>query len=198
MSSLPKTNVSLEQYLAMDDASDVKLEYYCGEVYAMSGAIEPHNVIAVNATIDLGSQLRGRPCRLYSADQRVLTTDGLYTYPDLTVACEPVFAEPSRRTLLNPVLIVEVLSNLTEIYDRTSKFDSYKTVDSLQEYLLISSDWVRVELHRRIDGMWAHQAVAMKPHDIVELSSCNCQLKVANLYEKIELPPAPLHPPVDE
>jgi Uma2 family endonuclease len=198
MSSLPKTHVSLEQYFAMADASDVKLEYYRGEVYAMSGALEPHNLITVNATIDLGSQLRGRPCRLYHADQLVRTADGLYTYPDLVVACGSVFAEQSRRTLLNPVLIVEILSKSTEIYDRTSKFDSYKTIDSLQEYLLISSDRMRVELHRRIDDKWIDQTIATVPDEIIELASCDCRLKIADLYEKVDLPATPLRPTLDE
>jgi Uma2 family endonuclease len=106
MSTLPKSHVTVEEYCSLDEASDVKLEYWAGQLYAMSGALRPHNVIAVNARAELRQQLRGRPCELYGSDQRVRTGDGLNTYPDLSVACEPRFAEESERTLLNPVLIV--------------------------------------------------------------------------------------------
>jgi Uma2 family endonuclease len=192
MSTLPKTHVTLDEYLALDEASDVKLEYFAGEVYAMAGALRPHNVIAVNATIALGQQLRGRRCELYGSDQRVRTGDGLNTYPDLSVACEPLFAEESERTLLNPVLVVEVLSDSTEIYDRTTKFDHYWTTDSLNEYLLIASNHMRADLFVRQGYERWTLTSATKPDDTIELASCDCRLKIADLYEKIEFPPVTL------
>jgi Uma2 family endonuclease len=186
MGSLPKTYVTLEEYYALDEASDAKLEYWAGQVYAMSGALRPHNLIAVNATAELRQQLRGRPCELYGSDQRVRTGDGLNTYPDLSVACEPRFAEESERTLLNPVLIVEVLSDSTEIYDRTTKFEHYWTTASLKEYLLISSNHMHADLFVPDGGGRWILTSANKPEDTIELASCDCRLKMADLYEKIE------------
>jgi Uma2 family endonuclease len=189
MSTLPKNHVTLEEYYALDEASDVKLEYWAGQVYAISGALRPHNVIAVNATIELGQQLRGRRCELYGSDQRVRPADGLNTYPDLSVACEPRFAEESERTLLNPVLIVEVLSDSTEIYDRTTKFEHYWTTESLREYLLIASNRMHADLYvQHGNGKWMLTS-ATKPEDMIELTSCDCRLKMADLYEKIEFSP---------
>ncbi len=201
MSSLPKTNVTIEEYEALDDASDVKLEYYQGQVYAMAGALAPHNRIAVNAIALLGSQLREATCDVFNGDQRVRTADGLNTYPDLSVARSPVFAESAERTLLNPVLIVEVLSKSTEGYDRSTKFESYRTIDSLQEYLLISSSRMRVDLFRRqADGQWLFIS-ASKPDEVIELASCGCHLKLADVYNKVELTnvkPMRLPPEVDD
>lgn len=186
MSTLPKTHITEEEYRALDDASDVKLEYWSGQVYAMSGALRPHNVIAGNAHASLHQQLRGRNCEVYQSDQRVRTGDGLNTYPDLSVACEPRFAEESERTLLNPVLIVEVLSDSTEVYDRTAKFEHYWTTESLKEYLLISSSHMHADLYvRHSEGRWLLTSAA-KPEDTIELASCDCRLKMADLYEKIE------------
>jgi Uma2 family endonuclease len=189
MSAAPKSHYTLQEYFAMDDASDVKLEYYNGQIYAMAGALEPHNLIAVNATASLVQQLRGSPCRVYSSDQRLVTGDGLYTYPDLSVACDPKFAEASRRTLLNPVLIVEVLSESTETYDRTGKFKSYWSIQSFQEYVLISSTRMEADLYTRQPGGRWLMSSANKPEDTIELVSCGCKLKLADLYEKVEFPP---------
>jgi Uma2 family endonuclease len=124
MSSLSRTNVTLEEYFALEEASDVKLEYFAGQAYAMAGALEPHVILAGNTFAALHEQLRGRRCRAYQSDMRVRTGDELFTYPDLAVAWEPVFLEASRRTLQNPNLIVEVLLEATEAYDRGWKFDS--------------------------------------------------------------------------
>lgn len=188
MSTLAKAHVTLEEYFEMDDASPVKLEYYAGQVYAMAGALAPHNTLCMNTGADLTQQLRGRPCIVYSSDQRVRTGDVLFTYPDLSVACSPQFLEASDRTLLNPVLIVEVLSDSTEAYDRGGKFDSYQTIDSLQEYLLISSTRMHADLFaKQGNGRWLLSS-ASKPEDVIELASCGCRLKLADLYEKVQLP----------
>jgi Uma2 family endonuclease len=196
MSTLPKTHITVEEYLAFDDASPVKNEYYAGQMYAMSGALRPHNVIAVNATIQLGQQLRGQPCELYSSDQRVRTIDELFAYPDLSVACQPVFLEESEKTLVNPVLIVEVLSPSTEGYDRGGKFEAYQTIASLKEYLLIASNHMRADLFSlQADGRWILSS-ASKPEQTIELSSCGCTLKMADLYEKLEFTAVTLIRPV--
>lgn len=188
MSSLPTTHVSVEEYFALDEASPVKLEYYQGQVYAMAGALEPHNIVAGNGFYQLKSQLRGTSCRIYQSDQRLGTGDGMFTYPDISVAWEPRFLEESRRTLLNPVLIVKVLSKSTEFFDRTGKFESYWTIESLKDYLLIPSDRMHVDLYtRQANGKWT-LTPAHNPHDVIELVSCGCRLTVSDLYEDVELP----------
>lgn len=187
MSTLPKAHVTLDEYEAMDDASDVKLEYYQGQVYAMAGAFAAHNRIAVNAQFLLSRQLWNGQCDVLNGNQRVRTPDGLNTYPDLSVSWSPRFAESEERTLLNPVLIVEVLSKSTEGYDRGAKFESYQTIESLQQYLLISSSHMHVDLFtRQADGKWLLSS-AHKPEDVIELASCGCRLKLADLYHKVEL-----------
>jgi Uma2 family endonuclease len=189
MSSLPRTNVTLEEYFALDEASGVKLEYFAGQVYAMAGALESHVIIAGNTFAALHEQLRGRQCRTYQSDMKVRTGDELFTYPDLAVACEPVFLEASRRTLLNPGLIVEVLSEATEAYDRGAKFESYQTIESLVEYLLIDSSHMHADLFvRQPNGRWGLTPVG-KPGDVIELLSCDCRLKMSELYENVEFPP---------
>lgn len=190
MASLPKHNLTVEEYFALDDASPVKLEYYHGEVYAMAGALRVHNLIASNATSEMGQRLRDSPCEVYQSDQRVQTGDGLFTYPDISISCVPKFLEPSGRTLLNPVLIVEVLSDSTEIYDRTNKFESYQTIESLQQYLLISSNRMHVDLYTR-DGTEWRLSSASRPEDVVELASCGCRLQLSDLYRKVQLPERP-------
>jgi Uma2 family endonuclease len=188
MSSPPRTNVTLEEYFALDDASGVKLEYFAGQVYAMAGALEPRVIIAGNAFAALHEQLRGRRCRAYQSDLRVRTGGQLFTYPDLTVACEPVFLEASRRTLLNPSLIVEVLSEATEAYDRGAKFESYQTIESLADYLLIDSNRMHADLFvRQPNGRWGLTPVG-KPEEVIEIPSCDCRLTMSALYENVEFP----------
>ena len=191
MSSLPTTSITVEEYFALDDASSVKLEFDRGHVYAMAGALEPHNVISGNAFFQLKLQLRGTGCRVYQGDQRVRTGDGMFTYPDVSVACEPQFLETSRRTLLNPSVLIEVLSDSTELYDRTGKFERYGSMESLREYLLISSNRKHADLYaRQPGGKWVLSS-ASDPHDSIEFASCGCRLKLSEIYEDVELPAAP-------
>jgi Uma2 family endonuclease len=191
MSSLPESHVTVEEYFALDEASPVKLEYYQGQVYAMGGALEPHNIIGGNAFFQLKLQLRGGGCRVYQSDQRITTGDGMFTCPDVSVACNPRFFEPSRRTLLNPVLIVEVLSASTEFHDRTGKFESYQTIESLKDYLLISSDRMHCDLYtRQSDGKWV-LTTARHSEDVLDLPSCSCRLKLADAYAYVVLPAIP-------
>src|SRR5258708_5764829 len=119
--------VSVEEYLALEEAADHKSEYFDGQIFAMAGGEPEHNLISGNVLGELRSQLEAGPCRVYPSDQRVKNLDtGLYTYPDVTVVCEePLFEETAPRTLLNPTLIVEVLSESTEAYDRGGKFAHY-------------------------------------------------------------------------
>jgi Uma2 family endonuclease len=134
MATPPKTFLAPEQYLEIERKAEFKSEYYGGEMFAMAGAKEAHNLVAASAIIQLGTQFRGRPCRVYSGDMRVkIESANLYTYPDVVPVCgESRFPDDQRDTLLNPSLIVEVLSPSTEAYDRGRKFEHYKTIGSLR------------------------------------------------------------------
>src|SRR5664279_880128 len=137
MSTLPKSHLTPEEYLAIERKAEFKSEYVQGEMFAMSGAREPHVLITGNTLSELRQQLRKRPCKAYSTDMRVrVASTGLYTYPDVVVVCgDPHFLDENRDTLLNPTVIIEVLSNSTEAYDRGHKFELYRSQESLAEYL---------------------------------------------------------------
>lgn len=147
MSALPRKRWTPETYLAFERDSEEKHEYISGEVYSMTGASENHNLIVANTIIALGIQLRKRPCKLYPSDMLLhIAAVNDYYYPDITVVCgEANIIHDKRDILLNPTLIIEVLSPSTEQHDRGSKFENYLTLDSLQEYLLIAQDRPHLE-----------------------------------------------------
>ena len=188
MSTNPKTFLTPEQYLEIERAAEFKSEYFNGEMFAMAGAKEAHNLLAMNVGFALHPQLRSRPCRIYANDIRVrVSATGLYTYPDVIAVCgDRRFLDDQRDTLLNPNLIVEVLSPTTEAYDRGRKFEHYKVIESFTEYLLISSDRVHVDLFRRQpDGDWLLKS-ADRIEDVLDLQSVGCRLSLADLYEQVE------------
>jgi Uma2 family endonuclease len=192
MSTLPKPRLTPEQYLEIEDAAEYKSEYFQGEMFAMSGATYEHNLIASNVNRHIGNQVAGRPCAVCPSDMRVHTPrTGLYTYPDAVVICgEPQFLGPKRMNLLNPTVIVEVLSPSTEAYDRGRKFEHYQSIESLREYLLIASDRVSVTLHRRqTESEWL-TITAISLEAAIELESAGCRLMVRDLYDRVEFSPA--------
>jgi Uma2 family endonuclease len=192
MSTLPKSFVTPEQYLEIDRCAERKSEYFDGEMFAMAGAPEAHNRIVWNLIMLLGQQLAGRPCQGYPRDLRVrIDPTGQYVYPDVTVVCgEPQFLDQRRDTLLNPTLIVEVLSPSTASFDRGFKFDHYVALDSLREYVLVASDRMSIEVFsRRPDDRWL-LAKAIGAEDSIELESIGCRLKLADVYHRVEFPPA--------
>jgi Uma2 family endonuclease len=200
MSSLARRRLTPSEYLAIERWAEQKSEFFNGEMFAMAGASEAHNLIAVNLVGELYRQLRGRPCRTYAGDMRVKVSDtGLYAYPDLVVVCEePRFEDEHRDTLLNPTLIMEVLSPSTEAYDRGGKFAHYSQLPSLQEYILIAQDRSRVERFRRFEGAeWIFSA-ADGPGATVHLASIDCDLALADVYDRVQFPdptPSPPAPP---
>jgi Uma2 family endonuclease len=159
----------------------------------MGGAREGHNLIVLNLAGELRQQLRKSPCRAYVNDMRVrVNATGMYTYPDAVVVCgEPQFLDETRDTLLNPSLIVEVLSPSTEFYDRVRKFEHYRSVRSVSEYLLVSSERVRAELYtRQSDSRWL-LTTADHMEDSLDLQSVGAHLALADLYEKVDFTATP-------
>jgi Uma2 family endonuclease len=187
MASNPKTFYSPEEYLALERSSEAKHEYYNGEIFAMGGATEEHVSIVTNLVGELHAQLKIGPCKVYSNDLRVqVSPTGLYTYPDVIVLCEkPRFSDKQEDTLLNPALIIEVLSESTKDYDRGGKFEQYRSIDSFVEYLLVAQDRPHVEHHtRQADGSWLLQETN-NLEDMIQLKSIPCSLRMADIYSKI-------------
>ena len=179
------------EYLARERKSETKSEFIGGQVLAMAGASEQHNLITLNVGAELRAQLRRRPCRVYPSDMRVRIDElGTYTYPDVTVVCdEPRFEDDQRDTLLNPTAIVEVLSKSTERYDRGRKFQAYRTLASLTEYVLIAQDRVYVEHYvRQPEGFWLLSEATELSAEI-QLPTLNCTLSLADVYDKVEIEP---------
>jgi Uma2 family endonuclease len=192
MSTHPKTFLTEEEYLEIERRAEYKSEYFQGEMFAMAGALAVHSLLVANILGIFYVQLAPRGCRRYSSDMRVRVSNaGLYTYPDAVVLCdEPRFLDDRSDTLLNPALIVEVLSASTEAYDRGQKFDYYKTIESLKEYLLISTDRIHADLYtRQADGKWLLTS-ADSEEAMLELQSVGCSLSLNELYTQIELAPA--------
>jgi Uma2 family endonuclease len=178
-----KLSYTFAEYIAIDEASPTKHEYVNGEILAMSGGTLEHSQLAANVIGELGAQLRGRPCAVYTSDARVrVLATGLATYPDVTVVCGSVERDPeSKSTIVNPALIVEVLSDSTESYDREEKFAHYRRIPSLREYLLVSQHERRItHLSRNDDGSWTLRDVVGA--SVVRLPSIGCELSLAEVY----------------
>ena len=190
MSSLPATFLTPEQYLEIERKAEYKSEYYRGEIFAIAGVGRSHNRIGINVTVQLESQLRGRAYELFSSDMRVcVSSTGLYTYPDIVVTCgEPQFRNDGYLdTLLDPAVIIEILSPSTEAYDRGKKFELYRALESLRDYILIASERIQVEhFSRQSNGQWLFTA-AGHLEDSITVESIGCTLCLADIYEKIKL-----------
>ncbi|MGI8960417.1 MAG: Uma2 family endonuclease, partial [Bryobacteraceae bacterium] len=161
-----------------------------GQIFAMAGAKRRHNLLSMRASALLELALRDRNCEVYGSDMRVCVTAsvGLYTYPDISAVCgEPRFLDGEFDTLLNPKVIVEVLYPSTEAYDRGRKFQRYKGIGSLEQYVLISSERVQVEVFtRQGTGVWISKTITL-PGEIIEIASLGCSFAIAELYQKTGL-----------
>jgi Uma2 family endonuclease len=186
MSAALITRYTPEQYLALERKADYKSEYFNGFITAMAGASREHNLIASNLNRMLGNQLANRRCEVYVSDLRVhVSSTGLYTYPDVVVVCgEPHFEDDEVDTLLNPTMIVEVLSASTESYDRGKKFGHYRQLRSLQEYVLVAQDQVLVERYRRQGEEWLLTEFRELDHTL-ELTSIGCEVPLREIYAKV-------------
>ena len=189
MSTVPKSLVTPDEYLQRERRAEFKSEYYRGETFAMACASAEHNLIVSNCIVNIGSQLKKRPCRVYPSDLRLkVQATGLFTYPDVTVVCgEPQFEYDRGDVLTNPVLIIEVLSDSTEAYDRGAKFEMYRTIPSLQHYVLIAQDRISVESFARTTAdEWILRA-SQELNGSSRLDTIDCDLSLAEVYDKVDL-----------
>ena len=188
MATQPQTFLTEEEYLAFEREAEEKHEYYAGEIFAFAGASEQHNRIALNIAAEIRAQFKGRPCDVFVSDMRVrVSPSGAYTYPDVVALYDGAqFADDQHDTLLNPTVIVEVLSPSTADYDRGGKFAHYRRLDSLQEYLVVAQDQCHVEQYvRQGDGRW----LLSETDDLaatLALDAIGCRLPLADVYEKVE------------
>ena len=189
MSSERKTHLTPEEYLSLERKAEIRSEYLDGDMVAMSGASREHNLIVGNLVRELGIQLKERPCEVYANDMRVkVSATGLYTYPDIVALCEEARFEDDRRdTLLNPAIIVEVLSDSTESYDRGAKFAHYRKVPSLIEYVLVSQREYRIEQYaRQPHGPWLRSEVRGLAGKL-DLLPIQCAVELKEIYARVTI-----------
>lgn len=191
-----------DEYLALERASQERREYLDGQIYLLAGESEAHGTICTNLTIEVGSQLKGTPCRAFSKDTKVrsgpvpksrYSAQGLYSFPDLVVVCgEPRYLDEHQDVLVNPKAIIEVLSPTTEAFDRGEKFARYQEhLDSLTDYVVVAQSIPLVEhFARQPNGEWVTGAKATELSDTVILSSINCTLRLSEVYDRIVFPEA--------
>ena len=187
MSSLAaQTILTPEEYIASERKATLKSEYLNGEILAMSGASLAHTRITLDIATELNTQLRGQGCEVITNDIRVKTgPKGAYFYPDVVAFCgEPQFEDNVFDTLLNPILVIEVLSPSTEAYDRGEKFAHYQELTSLREYILVSQDRIRVEQYRLIKTQWV-QTEFHRQEDVMPLVSIGCKLRMQDIYRRV-------------
>lgn len=186
---------TVEEYFALEKASDVRHEFFEGEIFAMAGESIPHNKLVGNAYLALRQALDDKPCQvLFETIQVAVEHSRHYTYPDVVVSCDPRDQEETRRQQ-HPILIIEVLSPSTEAYDRTLKFSQYKKLPSLRHYLLVSQkgwfvDWFQLTEH----GVWGHTGLA-EANDLIAIPELGLTLTLAQLYRKTGVAPLRVLPP---
>lgn len=175
-----------EEYLAMEEVAEYKSEYSHGEIFAMSGGTPDHNKISANLVAEFVQLLRNKPCDVFGSDQRVfINKSEMFTYPDVMVVCGKYQFAPKRKdTIANPILLVEVLSPSTREYDRGAKFNFYKQIPSLQEYLMVESESVRVERYQRAGDLWT-----IETYDDLDatlsLASVDGTILLKQIYSKV-------------
>jgi Uma2 family endonuclease len=178
-----------EEYLALEREAEFKHEYIHGEIVAMAGATREHILICGNVGRRLGNQLERSPCETYLNEMRVRTSPSLYVYPDVIVVCdEPHFEDEELDTLLNPTVVVEVLSRTTEARDRGEKFSDYRAIESVKDIIFISQYGMRVEHYERHNSEWVLHDMR-NPADVVKIASIDCELTLSQIYERVKFTP---------
>ncbi len=187
MSAVPKPIYNADQYLALEEGAEYRSQFYFGEIFAMAGASRRHNLASGNVLASVHSQLKGRSCEVYQNDMRVKVLPDFYTYPDIVIVCgEPEIEKRNGDNLLNPTVLIEVLSPSTEKFDRGDKFRFYRLMPSLKEYVLVSQDRVNVEhFYRQEDNSWLFTSLDDEG-DVLELPSVSCSVSVKDIYDKVD------------
>jgi Uma2 family endonuclease len=188
--SYGKNKITIEEYLQFEKATDIKHEYYRGEVFAMSGAKPRHNVIAKNLMRDIATALRGKPCQPYGSDMRInIPENTLFTYPDISIICgEVVPSGYDEDTATEPIVIIEILSESTRGYDRISKFQLYRDIPALREYILIDSESIHIEAFRiNSNNHWELEEYKTISGELV-IPSVQVNVPIAFIYEGTRLP----------
>ena len=183
---LTQTHYTAEEYLTLERSASYKSEFHDGQFYAITGASRKHNLITVNIGRELSQQLKKRPCEAYSNDMRVKAAEAnSYHYPDIAVVCgTPQFEDAQVDTLLNPTLLIEVLSLSTEAYDRGGKFAHYLKIATLREYLLVAQDQPSIERYVRQGAVWIlTEALGLEASVLLE--SIDCVLSLREVYDKV-------------
>jgi len=191
MSAVPKPKkLTVAEYFEIEEKAERRSEFFDGEMFLMAGASREHNAITRNLTAELHIRLKDGSCQVFVADQRVkVDRSGLYTYPDLLIVCgPPEYAAENRNTLLNPKVVLEVLSESTEKYDRTTKFRHYKQLPSVMEYVLVAQDEPLVERFTRLsDGSWA-QSEFFGLDATMTLTTVAVSVPLSEIYRGVEFP----------
>ncbi len=186
MASNPVVKLTEDEYLAIERAAEFKSEFIDGEIFAMSGGTGPHADLLRNLLFTLTLASKNRGCRPFPSDLRVRISASQYTYPDVSVVCgKPQYADDKRDTLVNPVVILEVLSPSTEKYDRGLKFQHYRTIGSLTDYILVDQDQIRIEQYtRQADGTWMLRDY-QKAEDELKIDSIGASIPLGSIYEYV-------------
>ena len=181
---------TVEEYLAGERQTLDKHEYINGEIVAMAGATRAHNLIGLNAATEIRFQLKGRKCEVYANDMRVRMRGARYGYPDVVVVCgEPQFADNEFDVLLNPVIVVEVLSDSTRFRDKTEKLETYLAMESVRECLLIEQNKTRVEQYiKQTPRQWLLR-IFESADETIALDAIGCTLSLAEVYAQVEFAP---------
>ena len=186
MSQIPKrTYLSEADYLLQEETSLEKHEYYKGEVFALTGASFNHNIIIRNLLVEIGYFLKGKSCDIFPSDLRLsIPKTTLYTYPDLMILCDPPeFLEDRKDTVLNPSIIIEVLSPSTKNYDRGTKFTFYRNIGSLQEYILVDSSNYLIEQYVKLDKWTLNEYKGLE--ETLKIEKIGFDLLISTIYEGI-------------
>ena len=194
----PVHSLTEAEYLEIERRAEFKSEFFDGEMFAMAGGSPTHSLIATNLGGEFRDRLKGRPCVPYNSDLRIkVEATGLDTYPDLSVICGPLrFSDAERDTVVNPTVLVEVLSDSTEAYDRGARFQNYRQIPTLREYLLVSQKEPRIEQYVRQENSrwWLFEAAGLEA--TVELPSLHITVALSEVYARVEFAPAPIRPQI--
>jgi Uma2 family endonuclease len=185
--SYNKHHYTIEEYLQMERASNVKHEYYQGEIFAMAGAGGRHNIIFVNALGELYSHLKNKPCRPYGSDMRMhIPENTLFTYPDISIYCgDPTVIDKNKDTVIQPTIIIEILSPSTRAYDLGKKFELYRDIPTLKEYILIDTETIGVKIFRiNAHNHWEPSAYKTL-EETVQIPTIGISLSMQDIYNGI-------------